>query len=151
MGKHRPRPGQRSTFLFPLAAPSGTKRDLVTCKLPSFNVHTLYIPYRHSCAFATAQAHRPVATKVHRKMGQRSTRAVQAGPQPSEQHILGCQAPETDLQRGDFEDFPGSPVVKNPTCNAGDAGSIPDQGTKIPHDMEQQSPHATATEPMGHS
>ena len=36
MGKHRPRPGQRSTFLFPLAAPSGTKRDLVTCKLPSF-------------------------------------------------------------------------------------------------------------------
>ena len=92
-----------------------------------------------------------MATKVHRKMGQRSTRAVQAGPQPSEQHILGCQAPETDLQRGDFEDFPGSPVVKNPTCNAGDAGSIPDQGTKIPHDMEQQSPHATATEPMGHS
>ena len=57
MGKHRPRPGQRSTFLFPLAAPSGTKRDLVTCKLPSFNVHTLYIPYIHSCAFATAQAH----------------------------------------------------------------------------------------------
>ena len=37
-------------------------------------------------------------------------------------------------------DFPGSPVVKNPPCNAGDAGSIPGQGshrpqvaTKIPH------------------
>ena len=30
-------------------------------------------------------------------------------------------------------DFPGGPVVKNPPCNAGDAGSIPGQGTKIPH------------------
>ena len=79
-------------------------------------------------------------------MGQRSTRAVQAGPQPSEQHILGCQAPETDLQRGDFEDFPGSPVVKHPTCNAGDVGSIPDQGTKIPHAAGQLSPCATITE-----
>ena len=30
-------------------------------------------------------------------------------------------------------DFPGGPVVKNPPFNAGDAGSIPGQGTKIPH------------------
>ena len=28
-------------------------------------------------------------------------------------------------------DFPGGPVVKNPSCNAGEAGSIPGQGTKI--------------------
>ena len=28
--------------------------------------------------------------------------------------------------------FPGGPVVKNLPCNAGDAGSIPGQGTKIP-------------------
>ena len=28
--------------------------------------------------------------------------------------------------------FPGSPVVKNPSSSAGDMGSIPDQGTKIP-------------------
>ena len=27
--------------------------------------------------------------------------------------------------------FPGSPVAKNPPCKAGDAGSIPDLGTKI--------------------
>ena len=29
-------------------------------------------------------------------------------------------------------DFPGGPVVKNLPCNAGDAGSIPGWGTKIP-------------------
>ena len=29
-------------------------------------------------------------------------------------------------------DFPGDPVVKNLPCNAGDTGSIPGQGTKIP-------------------
>ena len=32
-----------------------------------------------------------------------------------------------------WEDFLGDPVVKNPPSNAGDAGSIPGQGTKIPH------------------
>ena len=36
-------------------------------------------------------------------------------------------------------DFPGGPVVKNPPCNAGDMGSIPGQGAKIPHDAEQVS------------
>ena len=33
-------------------------------------------------------------------------------------------------------DFPGDPVVENPPCNAGDAGLIPGQGTKIPHAPE---------------
>ena len=28
-------------------------------------------------------------------------------------------------------------MVKNPPCNAEDAGWIPDQGTKIPHVVEQ--------------
>ena len=45
-------------------------------------------------------------------------------------------------------DFPGGPGVKNPPSNAGDAGSIPGQGTKIPHAAGQLSPHATTTEPM---
>ena len=36
-------------------------------------------------------------------------------------------------------DFTGGPVVKNLPCNAGDMGSIPDQGTKIPHAAEQLS------------
>ena len=37
-------------------------------------------------------------------------------------------------------DFPGGPVVKNPPSSAGDAGSIPGQGTKIPHAAGQLSP-----------
>ena len=37
-------------------------------------------------------------------------------------------------------------MVKNPPYNAGDADSIPGQGTKIPHAMGQLSPRATTTE-----
>ena len=37
-------------------------------------------------------------------------------------------------------------MVKDPPANAGDVGSIPGQGTKIPHAAGQQSPHATTTE-----
>ena len=44
-------------------------------------------------------------------------------------------------------DFPGGPVVKSPSCNAGDVGLIPGQGTKISHAMGQLSPGATTTEP----
>ena len=44
-------------------------------------------------------------------------------------------------------DFPGGPVVKNPPCDAGDEGSIPDWGTKIPDAAGQLSPCTTTTEP----
>ena len=44
-------------------------------------------------------------------------------------------------------DFPGSPVVKNPPCVAGDMGSIPGQGTKIPQASEKLSLQVAATEP----
>ena len=37
-------------------------------------------------------------------------------------------------------------MVKNLPSNAGDVGSIPGQGTKIPHAAGQLSPHATTTE-----
>ena len=37
-------------------------------------------------------------------------------------------------------------MVKNPPSNSGDVGSIPGQGTKIPHAVEQQSLHTTTTE-----
>ena len=43
--------------------------------------------------------------------------------------------------------FPRSPVVKNPPCNAGDVSSHPAQGTKIPHAVEQLSLGTTAREP----
>ena len=48
----------------------------------------------------------------------------------------------------DFQDSPDGPVVKNPRFNAGDPGSIPGQGTKIPHATGQLSPRATTTEPV---
>ena len=37
-------------------------------------------------------------------------------------------------------------MVKNPHYNAGDAGSIPGQGTKIAYATGQLSLHATTTE-----
>ena len=43
-------------------------------------------------------------------------------------------------------DFPAGPVVKNPPANAGDTGSIPDLGTRIPHAMGQLSLQAKTTE-----
>ena len=38
-------------------------------------------------------------------------------------------------------------MVKNPPSFEGDLSSIPGQGTKIPHAMEQPSPSATTREP----
>ena len=43
--------------------------------------------------------------------------------------------------------FSGSPEVKNSSCKVGDEGSIPGQGTKTPHVMEQLSQHVVTTEP----
>ena len=37
-------------------------------------------------------------------------------------------------------------MVKNPPYNAGDAGSFPGEGTKIPHAAGQLSQRATTTE-----
>ena len=38
-------------------------------------------------------------------------------------------------------------MVKNPPSNAGDVGSIPGRGTKIPHAAGQLSLRTTTTEP----
>ena len=43
-------------------------------------------------------------------------------------------------------DFTGGPVVGNPPSNAGDAGSIPGQGTEIPHNGAAK-PASLTTEP----
>ena len=51
------------------------------------------------------------------------------------------------LQKEVYRDFPGGPVVKNPPSNAGDAGSIPGQETKILHSAGQRSPCTVTTEP----
>ena len=44
-------------------------------------------------------------------------------------------------------DFPGAPVVKTPPSSAGDVGSIPGWGTKIPHAAQQLSPRASTRQP----
>ena len=41
--------------------------------------------------------------------------------------------------------FPGSPMVKNPPCNAGDLGGILSCESKIPHAAGQQSPCTITT------
>ena len=43
-------------------------------------------------------------------------------------------------------DFPGSPVVKNLPCNAGNVGLIPGQDSKIPYAMNQLSLRTTTSE-----
>ena len=48
----------------------------------------------------------------------------------------------------DLRGLPGGPVVKNLPSNAGDMGSIPGGGTKIPHAVGQLSPWAATTEPQ---
>ena len=52
------------------------------------------------------------------------------------------------VQEYAYRDFPGGPVVKNPSCNAGEAGSIPGLGTKIQHAAGQLSPRATTRQPV---
>ena len=43
-------------------------------------------------------------------------------------------------------DFSGGPVVKKPPSSAGDMGSIPGRGAKIPHAVGQLSPCTATTE-----
>ena len=46
-----------------------------------------------------------------------------------------------------LQDFPGGAVVKDSPCNAGDMGSIPGWGTKIPQALGQLNPCGVTTEP----
>ena len=61
---------------------------------------------------------------------------------------MTCKAQEESQRNKDKNggDFPGGPVVKSLPSSAGSVGSIPGQGTKIPHAMGQISPHNTTTE-----
>ena len=47
--------------------------------------------------------------------------------------------------------FPGGLVIKNLPGNAGDTGSTPGWGIKIPHASKQLSLHATTIEPKSHN
>ena len=52
---------------------------------------------------------------------------------------------------GDSGNFLGGPVVKNPSCGAGDVGLISGQGTEIPHPRKQLSPRAAKTTKILHN
>ena len=52
------------------------------------------------------------------------------------------------LRVWDSGEFLSSPVIKTPSSNAGDLGSIPGWGPKIPHATGQQTSCATTTEPV---
>ena len=54
---------------------------------------------------------------------------------------------EKNIKKRMYWDFPGGPVVRNPPCNAGDTGSIPGRGTKIPHAARQLSSRTSTREP----
>ena len=60
-------------------------------------------------------------------------------------HMWGLSDKFSSTLRNSW-DFPGGPDIKNPPSNAGDIGSIPGWGTKIPHAIGQLSPRATARE-----
>ena len=48
-------------------------------------------------------------------------------------------------------DFPGGPVVKNKPCDARDVSLIPGKKSKIPHAVEQLSPHTATSKPTHHN
>ena len=50
------------------------------------------------------------------------------------------------ISRMECRDFPGGPVAGSLPSNAGDTGSIPGRGTKIPHATGQLSSHTTTRE-----
>ena len=50
------------------------------------------------------------------------------------------------MQKCELQDFHGGSVVKNPPTSAGDVGSIPGLGTKIPHGAGQLNLCATTME-----
>ena len=61
--------------------------------------------------------------------------------------ILSLKATEKKLDKyqkhllKSIKDITGGPVVKNPPSNAGDAGSVPGRGTKIPHAVGELRSH----------
>ena len=66
---------------------------------------------------------------------------------PPRIHMLTCSHPEPKY----VWDFSDGPVVKNPPFEAGNMGSIPGRGPKIPRAAGQLSPCATTTEPASHN
>ena len=74
------------------------------------------------------------------------------GLEISRNSTLEAPRQKNDTERIENRDtgFPGGPVAKTPLCHAGDAGSIPDWGTRIPQAVKQLSQREPpTTEPEG--
>lgn len=74
------------------------------------------------------------------------------GIEISRNFTLEAPQQENDTERIKNHDrgFPGIPVAKSPLCHAGDAGLIPDWGTRIPQAVKQLSLHEPpTTDPEG--
>ena len=54
----------------------------------------------------------------------------------------------TEFKVSQWEEFPGSSMVKNLSSNTGDTGLIPGGRTKIPHAVGQRSLCSATKEPM---
>ena len=54
---------------------------------------------------------------------------------------------ENNSEKGRVGSFPGGPVANSLASNAGDTGSIPGWGTKIPHSAEHLSPRTAILSP----
>ena len=67
-------------------------------------------------------------------------------PGPTAASSRRQEVPEDRLQEVGGTDFTVGPVVKKPSANAGDTGSIPGLGTKIPHARGKLSQCTTTAE-----
>ena len=63
----------------------------------------------------------------------------------------GQSIEEKTLIKNLEEDFADGPVPEDLPCNAGDMGSFPYLGTKIPHAVEQLRLPTTTAEPVCHN
>ena len=60
---------------------------------------------------------------------------------------MGNRLEKSNFKKQSTGLFPGCPVVKNLSSNAGDTGLIPSRGTKMPHSKEQLSLCAATAKP----
>ena len=93
----------------------------------------------------------PLRVRTRQKMSTMTT-SIQHYSRCSSQGSQARKRKKKHLdQKGRSRDFPGSPVVKDLPSNAGDLGSIPGLGTRIPHTTGQPSSRATTREAVDRS
>ena len=125
---------------------------------PASNSQCLLSSYTFRCQkmFRCQKLHRPRSRREdkreQRPLGahERHTGAMGLGELPVIMVHLGASGLKHTGREDVFtaensRDSPGRSVVKNPPCHAGEKGSVPGWGTKIPHASGQLSPSAATT------